>query len=87
MLTWITLGADGTSILGWSQSKNCPAKGYVPVDFTPEKPLEAYEYVDVTETQTVPDPDDPENSTIETEVIIGKAVQVRADWVEPTPPE
>lgn len=76
----------GTSIVGWS-SGSPATKNFFAFDFTPEKPLDAYEYVDVTETHTVADPDDPENATIEITTVVGKTIQVRADWVEPTPPE
>lgn len=76
----------GTRVVGWSSG--APAtENYFNFDFIPEKPLEAYEYVEVTETITVPDPDDPENSTIEEEAVSGYVVQERADWVEPEIPE
>lgn len=76
---------NGTSIVGWSSG--APAtENFFAFDFTPEKPLGAYEYVGVTETRTVPDPDDPENATIETEIVVGYVVQERADWVAPEPP-
>lgn len=77
---------NGTSIVGWSSGAPATDKFFA-FDFTPEKPLDAYEYVDVTETHTVADPDDPENATIEITTVVGKTIQERADWVEPTPPE
>lgn len=84
MTTYIEV--KGTSIVGWSSG--APAtENFFAFDFTPEKPLDAYEYVDVTETHTVADPNDPENATIEITTVVDKVIQVRADWVEPTPPE
>jgi len=77
---------NGTSIVGWSSGAPATENFFV-FDFTPEKPLEAYEYVDVTETHTVADPNDPENATIEITTVVGKTIQERADWVAPTPPE
>lgn len=83
MTTYIEV--NGTSIVGWSSG--APAtENFFAFDFTPEKPLDAYEYVDVTETHTVADPNDPENATIETEIVVGYAVQERADWVAPELP-
>jgi hypothetical protein len=77
---------NGTSIIGWSSG--APAtENFFAFDFTPEKPLDAYEYVDVTETHTVADPNDPENATIEITTVVDTIIQERADWVEPTPPE
>ncbi len=75
-----------TSIVGWS-SGSPATKDFFSFEFTPEHPLEAYEYITITETITVPDPDDLENSTIEEELITGYAVQVRDDWVPETPEE
>ena len=84
MTTYIEV--KGTSIVGWSSG--APAtENFFAFDFIPEKPLDAYEYVDVTETQTVADPNDPENATVEITTVVGKTIQERADWVEPTPPE
>ena len=82
--TWINV--IDTVVSGWAEGPAAPTDKWIVLDWRPEKALAAYEYVDVIETQTVPDPDDPENSTIETEVITGKTVQVRADWVDPETP-
>jgi len=76
---------NGTSIIGWSSGAPATENFFV-FDFTPEKPLGAYEYVEVTETETVADPNDPENSTIEIEVVVGHTIQERADWVAPEAP-
>ena len=77
---------NGTSIVGWSSG--APAtKNFILFDFTPDKPLSAYEYVDVTETQTVADPDNLEKESIETTVVVGKTIQVRDDWVPESPEE
>ncbi len=78
---------NGTSVVGWSSGAPATEHYFKFNNFIPEKPLEAYEYVEVTETITVPDPDDPENSTVEEVAVVGYVVQERADWVEPTPPE
>lgn len=68
-----------TSIIGWSSG--APAtKNFFPFDFTPDKPLSAYEYVDLTETRLVPAQDDPENSTVEETLVVGKTVRVREGW-------
>lgn len=77
----------GTNIVGWSSGAPATENYFKFNNFIPEKPLEAYEYVAVTESVTVPDPKDLENSTIEEEIVVGYVVQERADWVEPTPPE
>ncbi len=77
---------NGTSIVGWSSG--APAtKNFFFFDFTPDKPLTAYEYVDVTETHTVADPDNLENESIEITAVVGKTIQVRDDWVPETPEE
>lgn len=84
MNTYIEL--NGTSIVGWSSG--APAtKNFFSFEFTPEHPLEAYEYLTLTDTTTVPDPNDPENSTIEEELITGYTIQVRDDWVLESPEE
>ena len=84
MNTYIEL--NGTSIVGWSSG--APAtKNYISFDFTPDKPLSAYEYVDITETHTVADPDNLENGSIEITVVVGKTIQVRDDWVPELPEE
>jgi hypothetical protein len=71
--------------IGWSSG--APAtENFFAFDFTPEKPLDAYEYVDVTETHTVADPNDPENATIEITTVVDKVIQERADWVAPEAP-
>lgn len=76
----------GTNIVGWSSG--APAtENHFRFDFIPEKPLEAYEYIEVTTTVSVPDPEDPENATIEEAAVAGYVVQERADWVEPEIPE
>lgn len=88
MAIWIEV--NGTQLTGWAKGDVAPTDTYFKWSddtFTPTTAIAAYEYVDVTETQTVADPNDPENATIEITTVVGKTIQVRADWVEPTPPE
>ena len=81
--TWISV--TDTAVTGWAEGPEPPTDDWFAYNWRPEKPLAAYEYVEIVETVTEPDPDPEatEGATISIEVSRGLNVRQRADWEDP----
>jgi hypothetical protein len=81
--TWINV--TGTAVTGWSEGPEAPTDEWFAYSWRPEKSLAAYEYLEIVETVTEPDPDPEaaENATISVEVNRGFGIRQRADWEDP----